>query len=248
MIIYNINHLKFIPMLKYSLIENLLTERPDDYTALVQPASSYDKEAVIAALLRRGTSLTRTDILAVLNGIEETVTDIIETGGTINTPLICTSFSISGVFEGPLDTFDATRHKLNINITKGTLLRDLEAKIALEKTSAVSPQPQILEVKDSVSGKVNEILTPNGVVELFGNNIKIAGDNADCGLWFVPDSGEALKAQVVIQNKPSTLIAMIPALTAGTYTLKVVTQHTGGVLLKQPKICIFDKSLVVAVS
>ena len=232
-------------MLKYSLIENLLTERPDDYTALVQPASSYDKEAVIAALLQRGTSLTRTDILAVLNGIEETVADITETGGTINTPLICTSFSISGVFEGPLDTFDATRHKLNVNTTKGTLLRNLEAKIALEKTSTVSPQPQILEVKDSVSAKLNEILTPNGVIELFGNNIKIAGDNADCGLWFVPASGEAVKAQIVIQNKPSTLIAMIPALPVETYTLKVVTQHTGGPLLKQPKICVFDKPLVV---
>ena len=233
-------------MLKYSLIENLLTERTDDYTAVVQPVSSYDKEAVIAYLLRKGTSLTRTDVLAVLNGIEETVVDITKDGGTVNTPLICTSFSVSGVFEGPLDTFDGNRHKLNVNVSKGTLLRDLEAKIAFEKTSAVSPQPLILEVKDSVSGKVNEVLTPNGVVELFGNSIKIAGDNADCGLWFVPESGEAVKAQVIVQNKPSIIIAIIPALPAGTYTLRVVTQYSGSNLLKSPKVSVFEKSLVVA--
>jgi len=75
----------------------LLTERTDDYTAVVQPVSNYDKEAVISALLRKGTTLTRTDVL-VLNGMEETVVDITKDGGTVNTPLICTSFSVLRVF------------------------------------------------------------------------------------------------------------------------------------------------------
>jgi len=82
---------------KYLLILNLHTERTDDYTVVVQPVSSYDKEAVISALLRNGTTLTRTDVL-VLNGMEETVVDITKDGGTVNTPLICTSFSVSRVF------------------------------------------------------------------------------------------------------------------------------------------------------
>jgi len=233
-------------MLKYSLIENLLTERIDDYTALAQPVASYDKEAVIELMLRRGSLLTRTDILAVLNGFDEAVVDIIRDGGTLNLPLFNTSFSISGVFEGPLDVFDGNRHKLNVNLTKGTVLRDAEAKVAFEKTGTITPQPQILEVKDSVSGKVNEVLTPNGVVELFGNSIKIAGENADCGLWFVPESGEAVKAQVIVQNKPSIIIAILPALLSGAYTLKVVTQYSGGNLLKQPKTSAFVKPLVVS--
>ena len=57
-------------MLQYSLTENLLTEGPDDYTALVQPVATYDKDAIIDQMLRRGTLLTRTDILAVFNGLE----------------------------------------------------------------------------------------------------------------------------------------------------------------------------------
>lgn len=84
-------------MPKYLLILSLLAERTDDYTVVVQPVSSYDKEAVISALLRNGTTLTRTDVL-VLNGMEETVVDITKDGGTVNTPLICTSFSVSRVF------------------------------------------------------------------------------------------------------------------------------------------------------
>jgi len=233
-------------MLQYSLTENLLTGRADNFTALTQSEGSFDKEAIITEMLRRGSLLTRTDILAVLNGYEETITNIIHDGGTVNTPLFNTSFSISGVFEGPMDAFDGNRHKLNVNLTKGILLRDIESQVAFEKTGTVVPQPTILEVKDSVSGKVNEQLTPGGVVELMGVNIKIVGENADCGLWFVPASGEAMKAQVIVQNKPSSLIAMIPNLSAGTYTLKEVTQYSGSNLLKSPKTSFFNKTLTVS--
>jgi len=233
-------------MLFYSLTENLLTGRADNYTALTQSAGSFDKEAIINEMLRRGSLLTRTDILAVLNGFEETITDIIHDGGTVNTPLFNTSFSISGVFDGPMDSFDGNRHKLNVNLTKGILLREIESQVSIEKTGAITPQPTILEVKDSISGKVNERLTPGGVVELMGVNIKIVGENADCGLWFVPASGEAVKAKVIVQNKPSSVIAMIPNLSPETYTLKVMTQYSGGKPLNEPRTCLFKKPLVIA--
>lgn len=232
-------------MLKYSLTENLLTERPDDYSAQTHSIASLDKEAIINRMLSRGTLLTRTDIVAVLNNLEETIVDALLEGNNINLPLFNTSFSISGVFEGPLDSFDGNRHKLNVNLTKGTLLRTVEKEIKFEKTNAITPQPQIQEIKDSVSGAVNERLTAGGVVEIRGYNIKITGNQPDCGLWFIPDSGEAVKATVLIENKPSTLIAMIPALAQGAYRIRVVTQFSGGKELKDPKSVIYNKPLTV---
>lgn len=232
-------------MLKYSLTRNLLTGNADDYTAKTQSLGSYDKEAIITNMLWRGSLLTRTDIVAVLNGFEESIANIIHDGGTVNTPLFNTSFSISGKFEGGVDNFDHKRHKVNVNLNKGILIRNAEAKVIPEKTSAIAPQLQILEVKDSVSGKVNERLTPGGVLQVWGNNIKIAGDHPDCGLYFVPESGDTLKAQVIAQNKPSSLIIAIPKLTTGTYTLQLVTQFTNGHLLKLPRTCYFNKMLIV---
>lgn len=231
--------------LKYSLTENLLTERTDDFSAQTHPSGSHDKEAIIARMLQRGTLLTRTDILAVLNGFDETIVDIMLEGGHVNLPLLNTSFSISGVFEGATDSFDANRHKLNINLTKGTLLREAEKKVKLEKTSTIVPQPQILEVKDSVSGKVNEVLTSKGVVELRGHNIKVEGDNTACGLYFVAEDGTELKAAVLVTNKPSSVVAMMPALAAGkSYQIKLVTQYTGsGTYLKTPRTVVYNKSL-----
>jgi hypothetical protein len=172
--------------------------------------------------------------------------EITNEGETVNTPLFNTQFSISGVFEGPLDTFDGNRHKLNVNLMKGTLLRQAEANVSLQKTESVTPIPQVLEVKDSMSGKTNEVLTPGGVVEVRGNNIKLAGDDASGGLWFVSATGNAVKASVIVQNKPSILIAMIPALPAGVYSLKVVTQYSGGALLKEPRASLYAKQLKVA--
>ena len=90
-------------MLKYSLSENLLTDRPNDYSAQTHATESLDKEAIIARILKRGTTLTKTDVLAVFNGIEEVIADALLEGNTINLPLFNTSFSILGVFESPLD-------------------------------------------------------------------------------------------------------------------------------------------------
>lgn len=232
-------------MLQYSLIENLLTERADDYTAQPQPFRSYDKEELITRMLDKGTSATRTDVLSILNLYEETIVTVIKEGDTVNTPLFNTSFSVSGVFEGAVDTFDGNRHKLNVNLSKGTLLRDVETIVTLEKTETITPQPHILEVKDSISGKVNEILTPGGVVEVRGNSIRIVGENADCGLWFVPETGDPIKAQVLVQNKPSVVIAMIPMLPVGTYSIKIVTQYSGSIVLKTSKTCTFRRTLII---
>ena len=201
-------------MLTYSLLENRLTERPDDYSAHTHVVASLDKEAIITRMLNRGTLLTRTDILAVLNGLEETVAEALLEGNSVTLPLFNTSFSVSGVFDGPLDVFDKHRHKLNINLTKGLLLREAEQKVKLEKVNLAVPQPNIQEVKDSISGTVNEKLTSKGVVELRSFNLKVEGDNPDCGVWF-SINGQDFKSAVLIENKPSKIIAIIPELPAG---------------------------------
>ena len=232
--------------LKYALVENLLTERPDDYSAITYPVASIDKEGVIERITKRGTTLTKTDVMAVLNALEEVVVDALEQGYTINLPLFNTSFSISGVFESPMDSFDGNRHKLNINLTKGILLRETEKRVKAEKTGVTSPLPQIQEVKDCISGVVNDRMTANGVIEVRGYNLKIEGDDKSCGLWFVAEDGKETKADIIIENKPSRIMAMIPELKGGTYQIKVVSQFSGGgKFLKLPKTFTYPKSLQI---
>jgi hypothetical protein len=232
-------------MIEYSLSENLLTERKDDYVAVTHVKNSYNKVQFIDLILQRGTLVTKTDLVAAFNIIEETAVYVVKNDGELNLPLINTSHSISGVFDSILDIFDPNRHKVHINLHKGTLLRDAEKEVKLAKVNTPAPQPFILEVKDSVSGKVDEVLTSGGAIEISGINIKITGDKPEVGLYFVNESGIEIKAVTLIQNKPSSVLALIPILAAGNYRVKIVTQYSGGRDLKEPKTTVYGKTFQV---
>jgi hypothetical protein len=232
-------------MLEYSLHENRLTERTDDFAAQTHVKASYNKEELVELMLQRGTLMTKTDAIAVLNNLEETIAYIIRSGGMVHLPLFHTGFSITGVFDDATDSFDPHRHQLHVNINKGTQLRALEGEVKLTKINAAAPQPQIIEVKDCETGKVDDVLTVGGAVEINGVHIKISGDKPACGLYFIDESGTETKSTTLIQNKPAAVFAMVPPLSAGNYHIKIVTQHTGGKDLKDPKATIYGKTLRV---
>ena len=85
-------------MLKYCLRENLLTAKPDDYMAQVTDSHVFTLDDIIDRMVKRGTTVTRTDLVAIMQLYTEECSFIVEEGGTLNTPLINTSMSISGVF------------------------------------------------------------------------------------------------------------------------------------------------------
>ena len=234
-------------MLKYCLRENLLTPAPDDYMAQAADVRSYTLDEIIDLMMEKGTTLTRADVAATLQVYGEVCSSLIKDGAALNTPLMNTSMSISGVFDGANDSFDKKRHTVNLNITAGTLLRDAVTKVKCEKTEGVSTDPYITEVKDVVSGKTNDILTKGGVVQLVGSRLKFDAKDKAQGIFFVPETGEAVRATVIAENKPARLMAIIPAdLAAGTYYIEVRTKIAeGGKALKNLKTGRFAKALTV---
>jgi hypothetical protein len=236
--------------MQYFVAENHLTEIQGDMIAIPIPDGTIDKEGLATHVMDRGSTVTRTDLVATMNIIEEVIVSFSERGYTFNLPLFNTSFSISGPIDGVQGAFDGNNNKLNLNISKGVSLRSVAGKVKLFKTTAPNKNmPEILEVKDAKSGEVNTILTPNRIVELYGNNIKISSDeeNANaCGLWFVADDGTAVKAETFSDNKASRVVANIPDLKTGSYQVKIVTQYTSGNrLLKAPRTLIYPKKLTV---
>lgn len=234
-------------MLKYSLRENLLTPAPDDYMAQVTDVRSYTLDEIIDLMMEKGTTLTRADVAATLQVYGEVVSAIIKDGSAVNTPLMNTSMSISGVFDGANDSFDKKWHTVNLNITAGTLLRDAVTKVKCEKTEGVSTDPYITEVTDIVSGKVNEVLTKGGVVQLVGSRLKFDAKDTAQGIFFVPETGNPVRAAVIAENKPARLMAIIPAdLATGTYYIEVRTKYANATKqLKTLKIGRFAKPLTI---
>ena len=235
-------------MLKYALRENLLTAAPDDFMAQVQDVRSYTLDEIIDAMMQKGSTLTRADVAAVLQIYGEVCASVIADGAALNTPLMNTALSISGVFNGASDSFDKKRHAVNLNITAGTLLRDAVTKVKCEKTEGASTDPYITEVTDIVTGTVNTTLTKGGVVQLVGSRLKFDAKDAAQGIFFVPETGAPVRAAVIAENKPARLMAIIPAdLAAGTYYIEVRTKilegNKSGKTLKTGR---FNKALTVA--
>lgn len=56
--------------IRYSLFENYLTSDPDDYSAKVYPTCVANLEDVIDRMVERGSTVTRADILSVMDDFE----------------------------------------------------------------------------------------------------------------------------------------------------------------------------------
>ena len=213
-------------MLKYSLRENLLTPEPDDCMAQVQDVRSYSQDEVIDLMMRRGTTLTRADVAAVLQVYTEVVGELTADGAAVNAPLFNTSFSVSGVFNGMSDMFDKARHSISVNVNAGTALREAVKSVKTEKTEGANTGPYITEAVDVVSGAVNSAVTAGGILRLTGSRLKFDAADEAQGVFLVPENdGDAVRCGVVAENKPARVMVMIPAdIAPGAYYAEVRTK------------------------
>jgi hypothetical protein len=158
---------------------------------------------------------------------------------------------IRGTFYSPSERFDAERHSIAFDFHQGALLRKELGAVEVQILGVADAGAFIAQAVDIKTGSVNDHLTPNRNLRILGNKLKIAGENEDVGVYFVPqDGGERVKVDPsdVVKNDPSEVMVHTPALPAGTYTVEVVTQFTGsgGKALKEPRKAVFDRVLTVA--
>jgi hypothetical protein len=86
----------------------------------------------------------------------------------------------------------------------------------------------VTEVKDIVSGVVNESLTAGGILQVAGSRLKFDNTDEAQGVFLVPETGNAVRCNIVAENKPARIMAMIPAdITAGTYYLEIRSKMVG---------------------
>lgn len=212
--------------IKYGLRENLLTADPDDCMAQVVDARTYSQEDIANEMIKRGSSLTAADIAAYQKLEAEVYADIIENGGNIATPLINTSFSITGVFTNQTDSFDKSRHAIKLNVNAGTALREAAGKATAQKVETSSTDPYITSVIDKVTGDSTTIKA-GSVMELTGSRLKFDTTDEEQGVFVLTSSGE-IRCAVVIENKPARLLVLLPAdIASGDFTVEVRTKLTG---------------------
>lgn len=212
--------------INYALRENLLTADPDDCMAQVVDARVFTQDDINREIIKRGSSLTEADIVAYQKLEQEVYKDIIASGGHLSTPLISTSFSITGVFASQADTFDKNRHAVRLNASAGTLLREAARQARTQKVETTSTDPYLTRVTDKVSGDSGSIRA-GSIMEITGNRLKFDPLDAEQGVFALTAAGE-VRCEPVIENKPARLMVMLPAtLAAGEFTIEVRTRLLG---------------------
>jgi len=233
-------------MLQYHLVENPMTEAPDDCMAQVVNVRLYTNEELAELMLHRGTLLTKADILAALEVYREVILDVIAEGDGVKTSLFLITPGILGAFDGLTDSFDDVRHRTHVNINPGTDIRRVAGRIKTRKVHVDNPVPNIVEVIDVVSGSTNDRLTPGGVMQLRGSRLKLVETNSTNGAYLLTEGGGEVKLTVIVENKPGRLIILLPAdLAAGTYTLEIRTTYSTNRECKTLKTGRFNRSLTV---
>ena len=237
-------------MIEYFLKSNKLKGEDSKFSAQVINSRSYTFEDIANHLIRHNTGLSSSVIYGLWEGIKGAVEEFIADGGAINTELFQAHASIRGVFDGLDDGFDGSRHKIRLNLRPGTLLRDVPERLKVKKL--ISPGTSyILSVTDVKTGSVNSVLTPGKNLRIIGYQVKIDGYESVCGMYFIPAKSTEqvvkLDASEVVLNKPSQILAVIPKLSKGNWTLRLVTQYSKGKMyLKTPKTITFNASFNVA--
>ncbi|WP_430817547.1 DNA-binding domain-containing protein [Carboxylicivirga sp. RSCT41] len=211
--------------MNYFLKENKLTEE-DNYSARVQVVKSHDLDGIIDLILDRRHVLSRTDLVAAFDIFFQTVKGCITRGEGINLPLFNLGYSISGVFDDDDDMFDPERHRIKVNLNDGVLITEAIQQIKPVKTDTSDTDPLIRHFIDAKTNTTNDIATSQSLFEIKGTRLKIGGNDASVGLFFVAQDGTETKVELLVNNTSKKLIGQSPELDAGTYHLRLRTQSS----------------------
>jgi hypothetical protein len=172
-------------------------------------------------MLKRGSTITEADIRAVLNVFFTVVTDEVADGNSVNLPLVNIRSGISGVFTSITDSYDASRHIKKANLSAGTELIRKMNEARVEKINVATAAPALVAFTDVNSQTTNSILTPGGIGQIVGEELKFNPANAAEGIFFNATDGTATPATIIASRTEGKIVFSVPTLPAGSYTLEV---------------------------
>lgn len=218
----------------YSLAKNLLTNGANNYRAVIQSMDTVNLDQVIERMIAHGCILSRADAESTINHFFDSVESYLLDGFRVNTREINFAVSIKGNFNGKTDSFDPARHTIEAVTSPGAQLRRIIHMHARAQKDLVGQvRPELLEYTDWNSGERDSVLTPGGLGQIIGQNLKFDPSQPEQGIFFVTPEGSFHQAGIISHNTGGQLTFLVPiSLTPGDYTLEVRTGLSQGALRK----------------
>lgn len=208
--------------IKYYLVDNPMTEDPNDCRAQVTSYEMVSESEIFDYMTRKGAAITNAEARANYLEIMEAHEYFLKQGYGINTEFIKARPVIQGVFRDKNDSFDPSRHNIKFRVRFGKRYKETASNVKAEQVAAVKNLPLLIDFRDISSDTVNETLTPGGVGHLLGSRMKYDEADESQGIFFVASDNTATRVSKIISMKLSEIIFFIPeGMAAGEYTLEV---------------------------
>ncbi|MDR2632936.1 MAG: DUF4469 domain-containing protein [Treponema sp.] len=222
-------------------------EHGGKFIARAKTEKTLSVEQVCAeAVTRGGSDLNYDTMVDAVNAYFDEAFYQLADGFSVENDYFSIHPKIGGTFDHADAKADKEKNPVDFAFRKRQELRDILSRITVEIEGAAESGAYIAEVLDVASGASDEKLTSGGVVTILGSRIKIAGDAPSCGLYLVSSDGTEQKLTGnFVDNERNRISAQLPALAAGTYRVRVVTQYTSSGFLKEPRQINYEVDLAV---
>jgi hypothetical protein len=233
------------------LYENFLTADSGDYSGRVETQRTLTLANVCESAVLRGGADVNAAAMEHATGLAlKEMAWLLCDGFSVNFGYFSISLKVRGVFASPTDTFDPRRHNLMFQVTPGELLRRELPNVQIRMMGVKKDACYIDLVTDTATALVDGTVTPNEDILIEGTRIRIAPDDdsdPEVGIFFIAGDGTVMHVtRRLTLNDPSRIIARVPALAPGSYTLRIVTRYVNRKdLLKKAHIAEYDKPLIV---
>lgn len=218
---------------RYDLVDYNLTKNVNnDHVAKVNTGKSMTMDKIANGIVSDGTDLKKETLVAAESLISKKIKQYLCQGHTV--VIGCATFQpvITGTFTGSSGAFDTEKNACTISVSPSQSLREEVAKVSPEFSGTVltTGGAKIDLVTDAITGSTNGTITPGGGLTVTGTKIRCVNeDGSDIGsVSFLDAETYEVAASVtyLIANNPSTLIFVCPALSAGSYILRIETYYT----------------------
>jgi hypothetical protein len=211
--------------IRYSLKENKLpVPNAPAYVALVHGYKTITQEQLINVMANANTTVSRQDIIVVLDLLESAVKEQLLNGNRVVTNLFNCRVSIKGGFESLEEDFDRDTNKVKVSMSAArSLQKYVDHEAATEKVRGKVRLPEVDRVLDFTTNAVNSTVSPGRMAELKGCNLFLNGTDPEEGIYFVgEETGEEVKVDVINRKTSGTVLFTVPeGITAGNYKVTV---------------------------
>jgi hypothetical protein len=240
-------------MLNVVLHDNPLTPDPSDRTGTVKLNGTWYNTTLARKIVEQRSEFRYETILSILNISDELKRLAIATGNSVIDGVAHMRPAVLGSFKGDGAQYDPAVNRKTVFMSP---THEMHRALEASKVAVIGPAltgPVINRVEDVYSETENFKLTPGRNLRIYGQRLRIAGGQPGvCGVWFVSAIEGGIRVRVddrdLVDNFPSHLTVVVPALDAGGYFLEVTTQSSsnGSALNKTPRTFRFEIILTVA--